>query len=1246
MTRTRKWLLGSVAVIGVVVLALLVVLVWMFYTSAGLRFALDRGVALTGGGFGYASASGSLAGRVTLTGLRYRDASGDRIDIARTALTLHPWALLGKRVHVSDARIDGIVVALAPTPAQKQPSGPTSLQPPITLQIDDARLTRIDVSQAGKPVFVADSLALTAYWSARRLAITQLDLHAPAGSASLKGRLALRRGYRGQGQAVFDWTQDGRRYTGELTSTSDGKTATLEATLTAPIKATLTANVALADQHAWTLQLDAPTFAASNLPGLPASIHRAALHLTGRGTAAGADVDGRLALNEHVVTLGPTHLAYDGKALALAPLRLGTPAAAGNATLTGEVDLAASPITAQLTADWRGVELPADLAGQALATHGTLRFEGSAARYALKGSLALGPPDRLANIDVDLTGTPQAIELATLKLVQKDGGLAAHGRIGLGTRTTWQLDAAATHLDPGAFFAGWNGALDFHLATQGTLTPQGPAARLQLDRAGGTLRGRSIAGSHADVHIAPGANLFDGTATLVAGSSRIELAGKPGVRTDATLKLAIASLGDWLPDASGSARGQIGVTGAWPTLAVTAQLQAHALRHGNQHVDTAQLDANIPNLAQPGGRLDFNAHGVAAGNLDFDAIRLTAGGTAATHTLQLTVRGKQLSLGLRLNGAWQAAQKRWSGTLSDIEVSPQGMPAWRQQQATRIDWRAGTATLSQLCLSAGAPQLCVSGKRDVSGAISASYTLQRLPLQLLASLAGGADPLEASGTVSGVGQLTLAADGTLGGKASLDATPGAIRYASHPDRPLLAWKQLGATATASGATQHVKVTGALDDGGNLVGDVTVSGAARAVQGSLHADLRSLAFLEALSPEIANVHGSLAGNLTLAGTLAAPQFQGGIQTTGFSAELPRAGLKLSDGQFAINGDASGALHISGHVTSGKGVLKFDGSTGLSAASPLALHISGDDVLVANIPAAHVEASPNLQLARNDGGYALTGTVAIPRAKVEVEKLPGQGPATASPDVVIVDARPAPPTTPMRLGATITVTLGDDVAVQGYGFDGKVAGHLVVQALPGKEATGRGDIQVGGTYKAYGQNLSIQRGRVLYAGTRLDNPGLDVRAVRDLRNQGVTVGLQIRGTAERPVLTVFSTPSMEQAEALSYLVTGRPLDALKSGEGDTLNTAAQALGGLAGDRLAKSIGSRLGVDAGVSSNDAIGGSAFTAGKYLSPRLYLSYGVGLFTPGQVITLRYTINRFLQFEAENATTGNRASLNYRIEK
>ncbi len=53
-------------------------------------------------------------------------------------------------------------------------------------------------------------------------------------------------------------------------------------------------------------------------------------------------------------------------------------------------------------------------------------------------------------------------------------------------------------------------------------------------------------------------------------------------------------------------------------------------------------------------------------------------------------------------------------------------------------------------------------------------------------------------------------------------------------------------------------------------------------------------------------------------------------------------------------------------------------------------------------------------------------------------------------------------------------------------------------------------------------------------------------------------------------------MEQSDALSYLVTGKPLSQVKGGEGDMVGAAAQALGSAAGNLLARSIGSKLGVD----------------------------------------------------------------------
>lgn len=1247
MTRGRKWLTGIGITVLVVIAAFFAAMAWVLYTPSGLRFALDRGVGMMHGRLAYASASGTLAGVTTVTGLRWRDEAGDTLSVRHAVVDLQPWSLLGRRIHVRSARIGGVVFDMAPARPSAQPGGFSleSLKPPLTIVLDDTRVTGIDVRRTGQPVFAADSLTIAGLWSAGQLKLDTLDLRAPAGHVALEGTLSLARGYRGSGRATIDWTEGGTHYAGAITSESDGKQARLHAQLSSPMAMSLDADVALAARHAWRMSLDVPRFDAGALPALPASVKTLALELRGTGDARGGRLEGKLVANDHTVLIDPAQLTYDGKTLALDPLRLRSPAIPGTATAIGKVHLDASPMTASLDVAWQGVRLPADLVGQALDTHGKIHVGGSKERFTAQGTLAVGPQGHLSNLEIDLAGTPQAIELRSLKLVQKNGGLDAHGTIGLEPRTSWKLDATAKRLDPGAMLAGWNGSLDFQLATTGELTQDGPQGAVRLGDVGGTLRGRNVAGTRADFRITP-TNLLDGSLTLVAGRSRIGATGKPGRRTDATVTIDIASLGDWLPEAAGRLQGEFTVQGIWPRFAVAGRMHGSGLNRAGTRVDSFVLDAAIPDISKPGGHFDLALTGVHASGLDFDNVRLTGRGTAASHHLSLDANGKQLGAKLALAGSWQARARRWTGTLSDVEIAPRGLPAWRQQQPAAITWQRGAARLSQFCLAAGDAHLCLSGSRNAQGAVTVDYDLRDLPLQMFATLASSANPMQATGAIGGNGHLTLAADGALAGKANLSAGAGSITYASMGDQPLLAWSGVELTIDASGTNQHLRLRGALADGGRIDGDVTLSGTAHALAGNIDVDLRSLSFLSVLTTEIANVRGSLGGRLVLGGTLAAPRFEGSIRTQGFAAELPRAGLKLHDGEFAIAGDPNGRLAIQGEITSGQGTLHVTGTTGMAADAPLSLAIRGDNVLVADIPAAHVVASPDLRIARADGIFTVTGSVAIPSASIAAQKLPGQGPAKASPDVVIVDEPPTAETAPLAMNADIEVKLGDDVKVQGYGFDGKVQGQLAVHVRPGRTATGRGAVQVSGTYQAYGQNLTIERGRLMFAGTRLDNPGLDVRAVRKLRSQDVTVGLSIRGTAQQPVLTVFSDPAMEQAEALSYLVTGRPLNALSSGETDTLNTAAQALGGLAGDRLAKSIGSRLGIEAGVASSEALGGSAFTAGKYLSPRLFISYGVGLFTPGQVITLRYTLNRFLQFEAENATTGNRASLNYRIEK
>lgn len=1233
------WLRRLALIVLALALAAGGALAWLLYTTSGLHFALARAEGALGGRLAVRSAAGTLAGPLTLEALRWHDAGVD-VRVAHARLDWTPWPLLAKRLRVRALDVDGVDVALTPQPPQPPSETPLDLQPPLDILLDRLRVTRVRVTRDRQPAFAADALDFAGAWTRDGLEARQLALRGPAGRVDLAGTLALRRGYPGQGRAQFDWKVGSARYAGALAARSDGTRADLALTLAQPTAATLTGTLSPAEPWAWTLALDAPTFDPTPLLG-DSALKALALRLDGRGDRNGGELRGRVDANGHRVLIDPLRFALAQDLLRVPALTLRTPEAPGTLQAHGEVRLQAQPVAADFTVAWQDVVLPADLVGQALATHGDLHLAGSSARYAAQGSFALGPPEHVADFAVVLDGTPQQVTLQTLRLVQPQGDLGAHGTLTLQPRVGWDIDAVAKRLDPGAFFADWPGALDFRLASQGTLTDRGPQATLKLDQVGGTLRQRAVRGN-ADLRLASD-YVVDGNLELASGSSRVSVTGRGGQATDATVTLAIASLGDWLPQASGRLDGRFDVNGRWPRLAVRGHLAGGRLAYAGAQVDTLRLQADLPDISTPGGKLDLTANGAAAAGFGFASIAAHGDGVAEKHALRVDAHGAQLGLALALDGSYRNAA--WNGTLTALRVEPAGMPAWTLQQPAQLAWRDGAASLSPLCLAAGEPRVCVAAQQTKDGAASASYRLDRLPVALIAALAAPDAPLRFDGTLDGSGELRRGADGPLSGNASLRSTAGSVAYPESAEQPLLGWRDLAVDATLSPTAQHVTLRSALADGGRVDGEATVSGTQRALSGTLAANLPNLAFVELLTPQLAAVKGALDGRYTLGGTLDAPRVAGQMTLRGFAAEVPAAGLKLHDGQLALEARDAAHFAIDGRVGSGDGTLAVKGTLSTVASEPLRLDIQGENFLAADIPAARVRVSPELAVARTDGSYAVTGRVAIPAADVDLTKLPGGGAAQRSPDVVVVDEPSAPEGAGLPIQADVTVTLGDKVHLKGFGLDGRLGGQLAVRDRRGKATTARGEIRVDGTYKAYGQNLTIERGRLLFAGTPIDNPGLDITAVRKLPD--VAPGLRVQGTAARPVLTVFSDPPMEQSEALSYLVTGKPLSALKSGEGDMLSSAARALGTAGGDRLAKQIGSRLGLDeAGVASSEALGGAAFSVGKYLSPRLYLGYGVGLFTPGEVVTLRYTLTKKLRFEAQNATTGSRAGLDYRYER
>ena len=422
-------------------------------------------------------------------------------------------------------------------------------------------------------------------------------------------------------------------------------------------------------------------------------------------------------------------------------------------------------------------------------------------------------------------------------------------------------------------------------------------------------------------------------------------------------------------------------------------------------------------------------------------------------------------------------------------------------------------------------------------------------------------------------------------------------------------------------------------------------------GTVNASLPTLAPFTGFIPSVANLDGAVKAQIRLGGTIAAPEVTGTVDATRLQADLGQLGVELRDGRLQAEAKRGGGFMLAASVASGKGHLELAGT--MSARGVIEAKILGQNFQAADIPAANVILTPDLKLAGDRKGYLLTGEVAIPRADVNLQKLPQDEPPGVSPDVVVVrngkEVVRAEEAAGFPVSATITVKLGEKITIQGYGLDATVGGQLEVHESPGVPTTGSGTLSVAGRYKAYGQDLTIKDGRLLFAGTPLDNPRLAIVAMREI-NDKLSTGLRIAGSAQRPIITVISDPNVGEADALSYLVTGKSLDDVGTASGgsqDALASATRSLEGAGAGLVAKRIGQRLGIDeAGVEENELIGGSALTIGEYLSPRLYLSYGVGLFEPGEVIALRYKLSDDIGVKVQRGTEETRAGVEYRIER
>ena len=800
-----------------------------------------------------------------------------------------------------------------------------------------------------------------------------------------------------------------------------------------------------------------------------------------------------------------------------------------------------------------------------------------------------------------------------------------------GTLTAQQQGAGwRFSLQAGTRFAGLGAAAPWRtLELDGAWTaPVWQLDRLLLQGPDGALRGhwtldsRSYAGQGQLQLQLPGAELaLDGALARTQGQGQLHVQVHDAARLEQALQ-AWPALGLALPQAPAATAldVQLGWRGGWDDLALQWHGQAQVLSrswHGQGQLraalarDRVRLDLEQLQLGVADWQAQLSAPvqlrwqpqaGAQVWQLDAGTLRLQGPLPGALVLDWQAAQGQA-----RAGGAWHT-QGRWSGL-------PQ---AWLERWAS--------TPLAMLGLQG---DLLLGGQWDVSGGSSTqlSLVLERSAgdLQLLAQDASG------QALAAGVRQARLQLE--LRGEA-LHAR--------------LDW----ASANAGNATLDFSTV------------LQTQGAARwrwaadaPVQARLQAQVPRVGVWSVLAPPGWRVQGSLDADLALRGSRAAPQWRGTLEARDLAVRSVVDGLDFSQGKLQlrllgqhidiVDLSCRGAGGASGGSLQASGSLDWapqdsaGASTGLLNSLRMALNVRASALRVSARADQRLVLSGQVQATLRDQRVSLRGALVADQA---LFILPEDDAPRLGADVQVHQSAlqaPAAPAVrpraagPLALDLLLTLDPGSKFQLQGHGLDTRLAGLLTLRN-DGSSVAPRlsGELHtVSGSYRAYGQALDIDSGTLRFNGA-YDNPALDILALRP--NLSQKVGVQVSGTAQLPVLRLWSDPDLPDADKLSWLVLGRAA-AAGGAESALLQQAALALwSGKGGAAPWTSVVGLDEVSLGEASSTNPDGSSATAttvkfGKRLSRDFYVAYERSLAGTLGTFYLFYDLSRQLTLRGQS---------------
>lgn len=966
--------------------------------------------------------------------------------------------------------------------------------------------------------------------------------------------------------------------------------------------------------------------------------------LRGRALSARGRVDvdrGRIQASDVRLRWGSARASLSGSMAEVADVRLDAtipslseilPRARGSARIRGRITGTASRIEVDVDAGARAVR---------------------AGRFDI--------PDLEAALDATLLAhdyVPYGADIRRADLRIAEGRLETAGTVSWRDGIAWDVALEADRLETSTLTtARWNlyGPVSVAATSNGVRKRNRLRGRVSLASLSGTLRNRTLVGS-GDLAV------LDGEAEisrlrLAWGDLHLNANGQAGDTLAIDVDVTAPDLSLLVPSwhgaitVDGSARGPR----RSPTIVATFVADSLRVREYSVHRLEGNIDASLAFLAP--ADVHVLALGAARGNTAFDTVRVDVDGPRERHRASFFVAKDAMRGALTLRGAY--ADTSWTGWIDEMRFSHDLTGAWSTSGRAPVFLSRSRARVDSLLLARDGARIDAHAAWQRGDTAHVEVDLHELELSTLAMRRKS--PREITGTLDGVLMATIQPTGAVDARLDLNAGPGRIA---------LSGSQFEYRGRVTGAADGTGVTARLDldiDQGSqsvatVDADVSIPGfvagrdslGPQTLEGRLDLECRDVGpVLAVFAPGPAKSSGSLNAHITPNGTAGDFRLIGSAALERGRFDLPD-GQRLRDVEVSMVSDGQGSVSMEGGATSGGGRVTLTARSARSEQGWIdgTFSAKGKRFQLIDQPDAQVFISPDLEVRLAERKAEITGQIDVPFARIETTQVPSSA-ASPSRDVVFVEDTLSTQAT-VQVHTQVRVVLGDSVTFDGFGLRGHLAGSLDVEDKRGHPTRGTGEIQiVNGKYRAFGSELTIDPGRFVFGGGPIDNPGLDVRAYRGLTSQqnvmtgsGEIVGVNLRGTLRRPELSVFSNPAMSESEIMSYLAFGRPLSTGSSGEQSALAGAASLLAMQRGTEIAGGLGKRFALDeAYLETGSKAKETAFVAGKYLSPKLYVSYAAGMFENTNTFRVRYSLSNSWTLQAESGNDSSTDIL-YRFER